>query len=258
MKWKHWHLMATYATAALMFLAVACAGDAAAPATAQRPAITPTIAPLAVPDYAEACGTVVGDVLEIAEIPERRAATFADIAPPVELQAFHEARSEFFALQAKGKSRSSELQATYDRQMDSVLELPPEVRGVLVEESCLAPVDIVELLRALRTASVDAGAPSPGVAEYAETCGSLVLGEPLGGSLQEIFAYAASTMREWEPPKELEGYHAAAIAYYVELQKGDDDAALDPHSPALRLVAAEIVRLEPATFKALHDSGCSE
>ena len=131
MKWNHWHLMAAYATAALMFLAVACAtpsasdaaateaattpaSDATATETATPPASDATASPIPTPApatpspellaFAEECSTLIHGVAIDAtrqELAIHILAKWRQFTPPAALQSWHRAVDDLYAEMAE-------------------------------------------------------------------------------------------------------------------------------------------------------------
>ena len=230
---------------------------------------TPTaVPPLTVREYAWACG----DWMAVSEtirpgIPGERdmrewVQSANELTPPPELVEFHEARvgtySKQFGTDGETIGPNAEAQAAYQREVELVDAMSPDVRRVLIDGWCLTEEDVLSgrrrleaLARADAIANMEPGTVT--VAMYALACADVTRTTPHFDDSAAVYDHYVEKWTALEPPAEVEEYHAAVLEVFLDSQ---ETQIIDLESPAMLAAMREALNLPPNVMDALRFEGC--
>ena len=254
---------------AALALSLACTGAEKPTATPVSPTVPPSSAPtvtlpsptppqtqvplphdaVAARDYAVACRQLLDVDIGYGAEGKRGFAEWVDSAraltPPPELRDFHESWVTQFEgqLEISDGSRTSiepnaMTQQAKWRKMEIVSAMRPELRQILVDEWCLLETEVMlypRILAAKARLEANPVRQTTTVDEFLQVCADIKVSTPTMDSMDALYTHLITEWQNLIPPPGLEGYHAAVLDFYLEMEVVQDPGRV----PIKYLLAAQ-------------------
>lgn len=214
-------------------------------------------------EYAEECGEVMAVSASIGTGTQgefdflKWAVSLAALESPPEFGDFHEASTTQYFGQELTDGPSSHTQAAYERELEIVAAMDPDLRDILFDGGCLKESDItvgtafLEARARIMARTFDASRMT--VEEYALHCRDIIITAP---AMDNVDGLASHFLREWRkiiPPEIAEEYHQATLKVYEDFKENGE---IDPASPNVLRLQEASVRVGTEFLDTLRLTGC--